>query len=508
MSNINLNIRVSDNSNLFNILDNIKNTLIKPEYKSTIYKKHSGLINGCNKCWLNSAIQMIGYIDDIVQQIVNINPSGDQIKINIQKLFTDLINGVGDKSGNINYGTDFDPTQDNGYGNLYWYFTNILMEKQSSGRFEDARDGLSTLLNFFFQYNSTFNTINDSSLEINNYNIMHKNITNIKCVNNPDYKKEPTIISDYIYILNIPDNKIDLNTYINNILSIDHLIDDPDNFLNGCNTPQDKTKGPYYKKFDIKANKYLIFWLKLFSQNIINGKVINEKRPPNLNISKEITINNNRYFLSGFILHLGDSINGYHYVFYKVLPDGSGILYNDSSVSEITSADIDKLLTKNIVKKTPYVLLYEKREFCGEIYKLNFDIKKYDKNNQEIFYKKNHMINDKFDCYSKNIKHIYENFTFNEFVFDNNTLYYKINILEQNKQNLDLLKNILCEHLFINKTDYILIQKDTDNILIKILEFQQSISQQDKDTILAISNSLFLSKTELETLDNFNFFIL
>ena len=71
MSTLNLNITVSDNSNLYNNLNNIYDKIIDINYNPIIYKKHSGLINDCNKCWLNSAIQMIGYMDDIVDQIIN-----------------------------------------------------------------------------------------------------------------------------------------------------------------------------------------------------------------------------------------------------------------------------------------------------------------------------------------------------------------------------------------------------------------------------------------------------
>ncbi len=173
MNNINLNITVSDNSNLYNILNNIYDEIIDIKYKPIIYKKHSGLINVCNKCWLNSAIQMIGYMDDIVDQIINMNPSGDPIKTNIKKLFTDLING----SKNINYGTTFDPTENHGYNNLYYFFTKILMGKKRHRSFEDTSESLNKLFEYFFPYDVVIKKANPNSLGINYYNIMHKDIT-------------------------------------------------------------------------------------------------------------------------------------------------------------------------------------------------------------------------------------------------------------------------------------------------------------------------------------------
>ncbi len=326
----------------------------------------------------------------------------------------------------------------------------------------------------------------------------------------------PSVISNYIYLINIPYAKIDFDEYLKSF-NIPILINDPDNYLNGCKQTKETketeiTKGPYYKSYDIKANKYIIFSLKLFSQNILNGKVINTKVPPNLNISKIINLNNCAYYLSGFIVHIGNTIDGYHYVFYKVLPNGSGILYDDSLVTDISSTDIDRLLTQNIIRETPYILLYEKREFTGNICKINYNLIHYDQINMNTFYDKKDIINDKFDCYSLGIltNQIYDNFTFNNFVFVDNILYYKINITEQNKLNLNLLSDTACKHLFNNKTDYNIIIRDKhDYILIKILEFQQ-LSQRETNKILAISNSLFPPTTqkESEKINNFKFLVL
>jgi hypothetical protein len=205
-----LHIVVSDNKNLFNKLNTITNTIIKPEYKSIIYKKHSGLINGCNKCWLNAGIQMIGYMDDIVQHIINMDPSEDPIKKNIKKLFTDLLNGIGDSSGNINYGTTFDPKENHGYGNLYQYILQTLMKRYRSGNFEDTYEGLDGLFNYFFPYhphNASEKKIIDNSLEINDYNMINKNITTTKCQYNTTTINH-TIIQSHIYLINLPTTKI------------------------------------------------------------------------------------------------------------------------------------------------------------------------------------------------------------------------------------------------------------------------------------------------------------
>ena len=444
---------------------------------------------------------MIGYMDDIVQQIINMDPSEDLIKKNFKKLFTDLLNGIGDSSGNINYGTTFDQNEKNGYGNLYQYILQTLMERDRSGRFEDTVEGLDKLFIFF------------ENIYINLYNITYKYITMRQCLEG-DHNTSIKIEKEQIYRLDTPilegpiihDRPIipldNLNDYINNFRK-EKDIDDEDNYREGCTSQTRINYGPYkeinygpYKEITQGIpRKYLIIQLKLFS---INGKK-SIKIPPNLNISKEIIINNNKYYLSGFIVHLGQTINGDHYVFYKVLPDGSGISYNDDRVSDFSSDGIERLLTQNIVGETPYVLLYEKREFTGYIYNIDYNIK--------ISYTEKDIINDKLECYSKLIleNFIYYNFTFNEIVFVNNTLYYKINITEQNKQNLNLLIDVLCKNLFINESDYNIIKEDTEHISIKILEFQPEC---DKDLILGIVNSLLITQSDSETIKNFNFKIL
>jgi len=486
MNNIKLHIVVSDNKNLFNKLNTITNTIIKPEYKSIIYKKHSGLKNGCNKCWLNAGIQMIGYMDDISQQIINMNPSGDPIKNNFKKLFKDLLNGTPP----INYGTTFDLKQN--HGNLYQYILQTLMKIEYKS-FEDAAEGLDNLFNYF------------KNIYINIYNIEYKNIITRQCLEgdpNPSiqiqkeiiYRLDTPILEGPI-INNRPIIPLDnLNDYINNFIKEKH-IDDEDNYREGCTSQTRPNYGPYKEITQGIPRKYLIIQLKLFSIN--DG--VSKKTPPNLNISKKIIINNNKYYLSGFIVHIGSTIHGYHYVFYKVLPDGSGILYDDRIPSDISPSEIERLLTQNIVAKTPYILLYEKREFTGYICNINYNIK--------ISYTETDIINDKLECYSNGVltNFIYDNFIFNEFVFVNNTLYYKINITEQNKQNLNLLIDVLCKNLFINESDYNIIKEDTEHISIKILEFQPDC---DKDLILGIVNSLLNKISESETINNFNFKIL
>ena len=60
-------------------------------------------------------------------------------------------------------------------------------------------------------------------------------------------------------------------------------------------------------------------------------------------------------------MHQGNAMNVGHYVFYKILPDGRGIEYNDSNIYNITIDEMNVLLSNDDIYNTPFVLLYEKK---------------------------------------------------------------------------------------------------------------------------------------------------
>ena len=79
---------------------------------------------------------------------------------------------------------------------------------------------------------------------------------------------------------------------------------------------------------------------------------------------KNIITNQNsfkRFYLCGVITHLGESGSGGHFIAYcRNNPNDQFICYNDAAVSPVSIADaMDcKISTKDIEKKTPYILLY------------------------------------------------------------------------------------------------------------------------------------------------------
>ena len=69
-----------------------------------------------------------------------------------------------------------------------------------------------------------------------------------------------------------------------------------------------------------------------------NNKIIYDKLDKHIQINPEIRLGGVEYSLYGVILHTG-TLDGGHYRFLRVKDDSSGIMYNDSRVTEIPDTD-------------------------------------------------------------------------------------------------------------------------------------------------------------------------
>jgi hypothetical protein len=479
-NNIALNLHVLENSELFKVLNTITNKLLQNknlllDKNLLLYKKHATFINPHCNCWLNATLQMLGYIDDLVYQIINIQ-STDLNTLNIKKLFTDLLNGEKFGDNIIKYGADFDKSYNSGYGNLYEFFYNQLkIGKSMPGRQEDASEGIIKIFEYFF-----------SRLNLNPNSIKIINEQNIECIHNKytSTKIEPSnMLVMPVPTTFISTNVMTFNKYLEKIISSEEFGEN----LENCSTADGfSSNGPYKMTIKNITNKYFIIHLSLF--NNYGNKIF-----INMHIQQNIKINNLDYFLSGFIVHMGTTPKSGHYLFYKILPDGNGYEYNDSRLNEINKDRIKQLLTQNNNAETPYVLLYEKREFVGNLCKINYNIL------TDI------SLDEKLRCYSQEIikSNIYEDFI-GEFMFDNNILYYRLILTEQNKENLKLFIDIVCKNLF-NFGKLYEINPQIDNyIFIKIFEFKQ-IEQQYKNFILENVNKLYKSDKNINNIENFKF---
>ena len=122
----------------------------------------------------------------------------------------------------------------------------------------------------------------------------------------------------------------------------------------------------YIKKtiYYTKLNKYFIIHLRIFAKELT--KITKDINP----IQYKLFIDDKHYVLSGFIVHIGRTMNEGHYVFYKITSENTYILYDDSTVTKSDTTNNMLQFTKDTYNKifisvkntthTPYVLLYER----------------------------------------------------------------------------------------------------------------------------------------------------
>ena len=474
MSNINLILNLSKDSKLSNTLyKEINNN------SNNYVNKHAPLKNeGCNKCWLNAAFQMLAYIGDFVSQITtytdssNINDEYKEVNKNYKKLFTNLMNPSGAIS-TINYGDSItkpkDVTSDFPYGNLYLHAMNLFIDIGIDHEQMDSAEGLSYLLNYFMQ-----------NAKLNFENIKYTEKTTRTC-NVNKLNATCSCIDNCIYILPVPKNNLmELSRHLKERLELKINITDQKMYKEGCKEKvfdDASKKGPYTETIDIFANKYFIIKLNVGKQGPERdhtGKLLESKQKTNLIISKSINLNNYEYLLSGFIMHQGPSLNVGHYIFYKILPDGRGIEYNDSNIYNITIDEMNDLLSKDDINNTPYVLLYEKKALTCSICSVGADMSIYKLKDDKTDLINNLIEFEKLKCYSINLKNdtykdkIYESFNNNLLINENNIIYLQINISAQNKENFKLLITTLYYHIFKKNIKELI--NIPDNFKIKLME--------------------------------------
>jgi ubiquitin C-terminal hydrolase len=284
-------------------------------------------------------------------------------KTNIQDFFKDLISG---EKAQLNYGIT-DATHDekpkkNNYYNLYKVFYGNRFSKIKFGEEQDAEEFLNYLLNYLSEIptilgDGTAKYISNG-FKLDNTSFTFTTEEKIECKDGIRVGEKNTtqIITNSILNLPIVDSKVKkLVDAIKNYQSEEILL--PANYVSKCINKTNPTavNGPASKTLTIKIpkeNKYLIIQLKLFDNTL-------QKIKNKINIENILLIDGKTYNLSGFIEHQEKTIANGHYVFYKVLADGSGILYDDDNVSYTDKKTIDKFLNKTSAN-LPYILLYER----------------------------------------------------------------------------------------------------------------------------------------------------
>ena len=282
-----------------------------------------GIKNVGNSCYMNSVIQMLFSIKEFRDYLQKYK--GDNINIlSLKEIFGQLsdssIPTATTKVGSI--GT----YKQTAYSILCNLFSGTEYEQ------EDAHVLLTYILDQFY-HNSNIEKIFNSSEE-----------SYIVCNNNNNNKT-----NDPSLILNLPITSENIQNNLFDYMKPEQT----DEKLELCKDNTGKHKGTQFLNIKIGDNqKYLFLELKRyeFDKNSYKTTKINNS----IDILEEIIIDQNRFRLTGVVLHEGPTPNSGHYIYVQLDDAGKNVqtVYDDESVR--TS------LTEDSLKTESYILLYRK----------------------------------------------------------------------------------------------------------------------------------------------------
>lgn len=273
--------------------------------RARINSPHAGLDNCGNTCYLNSVLQMLSYVPEFVDES---NKNGD-----LYSIFRDLYSSAGPVNLQLN----------NRLKTVFGGIFPVLTEQQDATEF---------IIRLFRKYD-----ISSSYFNI-------RQIQSVTCDHPPPSilglpgKTPVEALTNHITLPVENGNSIDeLLNNIQRAVDLDNVAD--------CLTPNtDAATGPAKQttRFEIpEENRYLLISLSRFRNTGRTEKdargadiPVYERIDTPITINTELELGGVEYSLYGTVLQTG-TIKGGHYRFLKVNEGSSGIMYNDTSVTEI-----------------------------------------------------------------------------------------------------------------------------------------------------------------------------
>jgi hypothetical protein len=298
------------------------NALVQ-KIRADINKKHQGLPNCGNTCYINSVLQMLSYVPEFVQELSLAEGEDAQ---NVYEIFKKL------------YGDEL-ITSKNIRSSVYAIQKFLEFKKKEQ---QDIAEFLETFLNNLNLITPYFN-----------YNIK----VEIVCKNNPEKKEkgEPIISTDKILRISSPteNTPTKLSTLIQNDLESEEL---QESDVERCR--DNKMKGTGFSisttKYEIpENNRFLIMQLKLFNNEL---EKLDESIYKNIEFDDMLQIDNKNYKLYGVISHIGSNIESGHYIFTKKVETNNGIMYDDSKVIPISDFNTNETV------RNGYVFIYKRED--------------------------------------------------------------------------------------------------------------------------------------------------
>lgn len=320
---------VYDDSDIAIIYNTLKGDFFSNKSYSDFSKKPSrGIPNEGNTCYANSLFQMLSNVPEWYSYL------DKSITINLFKKINQRSN-LSSMSGMYKDKIKGNGTDRLGTGNILTQcFLNMRKEIISLGKQEDVHEFYMTIVNddnlqtFFWYINRVF----------------------IMCKNGKNKSKKDEI--QVCLTLHFFENCDTISKLLIENFNIEEVTEESSH-KEGCGI-DDLSRGPFYKFTEVKIpifNKYLFIQLSRFA-NLGLGY---EKITDEIIIDYDITIDNNKFVLDGFIVHIGKTPRSGHYTYVKVNDDRSCICYDDATVnSPIPDYNISKY------REGVYCLLYRK----------------------------------------------------------------------------------------------------------------------------------------------------